>query len=237
MPSGSVSKKRKGNQRTNAQGRRYQKIAVASFLFIPHFYISEINSQLLFTFCVILREKGGGSVLSEEELIVNAKNGDKHSFEALVLMYRHRLTAFANTFTGDYHLAEDITQEAFAKVWLNLSGFKVGTSFKAWLFAIIRNLAIDSLRRNKREYEILDTYEADYGEPEATFLEAERYAALNKAIKGLPPDAKTAISLYAVEEMSYSEIAGVMGKSILSVKSLIFRARKKLKEERGLFNE
>jgi RNA polymerase sigma-70 factor (ECF subfamily) len=111
--------------------------------------------------------------------------------------------------------------------------YKPSHTFKTYLFTIIRNACIDYLRQNNKSRTIsLDdiTEISNNISPENSVIKAERMTLIFKHIKNLPDDYKTALYLFAVDEMNYNEIAKVMQKSIPQVKIIIHRARKKLKK-------
>ena len=168
----------------------------------------------------------------ENDLIIQAQAGDRAAFEALVLHYRSPATRFAASLVHNAYDAEDITQESFAKVWMNLSGFKPGSSFKSWLFTIIRNRCIDHMRTQKTLYPFPEDWDPPGGtEPQAELEAKELWQAFAANYRQLPNDARMAIYLFAAEGLSYKEIAGVMGKSTTAVKTLIYRTRKALKQK------
>lgn len=130
--------------------------------------------------------------------------------------------------------AEDVAQESFARIWLHLGDFKRGTSFKSWLFTIVRNRCIDHLRAKKPVLELDEALHVGGGdEPEPVLLGKEEWAAFRRQWGALPDDARTALYLFAVEEMRYEQIAKVLGRNTSQIKMLLHRTRKKLKSERG----
>lgn len=170
----------------------------------------------------------------ETNLMCKAQAGDTTAFEALVLYYRPHATRFAGSILHDSWAAEDIAQECFAKVWLNLSNFKAGTSFKSWLFTIIRNRCIDYQRTAKPVVSVPDEWDLPGGEePESSLEKKELWNDFIKQYNTLAPDAKMALYLFSSEQMPYEEIARVMGKNSIQIKTLLYRTRKKLKHERS----
>ena len=166
-------------------------------------------------------------------LMAKAKNGDKSAYEALVIKHRANAVNFAYSFISDLYEAEDIVQECFARVYINRTEYKPLNTFKTYLFAVIRNRCIDRLRHNKKNRMInLDdiTEISNNITPEDTAVKSERMTAIFKHLDNLPENYKTALYLFAVDEMTYGQIAKVMRKSIAQVKIIIYRARKKLRK-------
>lgn len=176
----------------------------------------------------------------EQQWIAQAQAGDTAAFEALVLHYRPQAVRFAASIIHDAFHAEDIAQESFAKVYWHLADFKRGTSFKSWLFTIVRNRCIDHLRSKKPVCELDEAFFLAGGdEPEPALMGKEEWEAFKSQWAALPGDARTALYLFAVEEMSYEQISQVMSKSVSQIKMLLHRTRKKLRagktqNERGV---
>lgn len=168
----------------------------------------------------------------DNDLMEKVKDGDKDAYEVLVLKHRVSAINFANSFLMDIHTAEDIVQECFAKVYINRMEYKPSFTFKTYLFTIIRNKCIDHLRKLKRNAvlnldEIGDIKHSET--PEVLLSQRENMNKIFQNIKSLNDDYRTAIYLFAIEEMSYEKIAKVMQKSVFQVKVTLHRARKKLK--------
>ena len=155
--------------------------------------------------------------------------GDKGSFEALVIQYRTNAVAFARQLVGDAVIAEDIAQESFADIYVNRERYNGKSSFKTYLFAVIKHKCIDHLRK-KKPAALPEDLISDAGSPEEAYLEKEQRQAVRNSLEHLKLDYKTVLYLIEYEELSYQEAARVMGKSLAQVKILVYRARRKLKE-------
>ena len=168
-------------------------------------------------------------------LMEQVKNGDKTAYETLVIRHRAPAINFAYSFISDLYESEDIVQECFVKVYINRLEYKPSNTFKTYLFTVIRNACIDYLRYYKKRHTVSldDITEISNNiniNPEDSAIKTERMTAILKNLDSLPDDYKTAIYLFAVDEMTYSEIAEIMRKSIPQVKIIIHRARTKLKK-------
>ncbi len=173
--------------------------------------------------------------MEEDNLLMQrAAAGDKDAFEALVLRHRDHAVRFAARFTANRFDAEDIVQECFAKLYVRRKQWKDGASFKAYLYTIIRNRCTD-LSRLKRETAALSEEELELvsreGLPETTALAKEERERVSLAVSRLKPEYRTALYLFAYEQMDYRSIAKVMGKTQAQIKIILHRARKTLKKQ------
>lgn len=178
------------------------------------------------------------SAASESELqllIERARAGDTRAFEDLARREERALYRHALRIVGTTSDAEDIVQEALFSAWRSIASFQ-GPSFRAWLFRIATNRALDHLRSRKRRPELpLDPPDDDditWAEPIApgpdlTQLAGDReaLAAVETALGALPADQRTALLLRDVEGFAYEEIAVITSVEIGTVKSRIHRGR------------
>lgn len=170
------------------------------------------------------------------ELLDRARRGDGRAFEDLARaverpLYRHALRMLANV--SD---AEDVVQDSLLSAWKSLSSFE-GASFRAWIFRIATNRALDRLRARKRRPELPldppdDDDEAGWAEPAAGGPELadlvgdrEAVALVEEALGMLPPEQRAALLLRDLEGFAYEEIATITVAEIGTVKSRIHRGR------------
>lgn len=155
------------------------------------------------------------------------------TFADLALPLFDQLYNFARWLTQDRHEAEDLVQETYAKALRGFSGFEPGTNFRAWMFRILRNSFLTS-RTGLRSTIPLedDTYEtipsADPS-PEAVLVERANRESIREALSDLSVPFREVLLLCDVEEMSYEEIAQVLGIPTGTVMSRLHRARKALR--------
>lgn len=159
--------------------------------------------------------------------------GDLDAFNHLVEFYQDYLYSTTVRMVRDRDVAEDAVQEAFLNAFRNLSRFS-GSSFRSWLTRIALNAATDILRKRKRRpAEPYPEWEDDSWQPPAPASEGpeqvslvrQQRSALARAMADITPDQRAAIILFDVEGYDYSEIAGMTGVSIGTVKSRIHRGR------------
>lgn len=172
---------------------------------------------------------------SDYESIVATARGDRAAFERLVARYQRPLFNFILRYLGDRPAAEDLTQEVFLRAFEAAGRFEPRASVASWLFKIAYNLAMNEIKRRGRFQSLSDqpvaveaeTADRDYSESSARReLEGEVASALG----ALTENQRAALLLRVNEGMSYREIGEVMGLSLQSVESLIFRARTRLKQ-------
>lgn len=141
--------------------------------------------------------------------------------------------------TTDPSRAEDLVQDTVLKALRSWQRFQLGTNIRSWLFTILRNTFINDYRRRQREPIAMDldavephaVFRAGQDEdPEGAFFAQIVDAKVLDAIDALPEDFREVLVLSDIENMSYAEIAGVLGIPVGTVKSRLFRARRQLQE-------
>ncbi|MDP9280509.1 MAG: sigma-70 family RNA polymerase sigma factor [Chloroflexota bacterium] len=177
----------------------------------------------------------GASESEVQLLIERARAGDTRAFEDLARREERALYRHALRIVGTTSDAEDIVQDALFSAWRSIASFQ-GLSFRAWLFRIATNRALDQLRSRKRRPELPldppDDDEITWAEPVApgpdlTQLAGDReaLAVVETALEALPAEQRTALLLRDVEGFAYEEIAVITSVEIGTVKSRIHRGR------------
>lgn len=166
--------------------------------------------------------------------------GDVNAFEKLVTEYERAVYAIAQRMTGNAEDAADMTQETFIKAYNSLSSFRGDSKFSVWLYRIANNVCLDFLRSRSRRPTVSLSTEDDDGEetqldiadesqsPELLLESALTRDAVRRGLDSLPPDYKQILLLREIQGLSYEEIAAALGIESGTVKSRIFRARKRL---------
>lgn len=176
-------------------------------------------------------------------LMFRVQRGDLAAFELLVDRYRQPVMNFAARLLQDAHEAEDLAQAAFVQVYKSAARYEASAKFTTWLFTITRNLCLNELRRRSRHpTETLEPHPSDPDRPPQQFeerrgasppdalLQGELSDKVEQAIADLPDNQRAALLLCQQEELSYEEIAAILGCSVSATKSLIHRAREALKQ-------
>ena len=172
---------------------------------------------------------------TDEQLISDYLDGDEKALNALIDRYLTNAYNFAFKLTQDRQAAEDVTQEAFIKAWKNIRGFRRGSSFQTWLFAITRNSAIDWLRRKKEH--AFSAFENEKGEnvlietladgellPDELLARAEDIHFVESLLSRLDPLYRDVLALRYSSSMTFEEIGKFLKKPLHTVKSQHRRA-------------
>lgn len=186
--------------------------------------------------------------IDKKKLIKRAAKGDADAFEQLALTYQTPIYNLCLRMTGNPEDAADLTQEAFIKAWKNLGGFQFESAFSTWLYRLASNTCLDHLRSVKRRPQVSLTAEDSDGEtqtmdfpdpapsPEAAVIVKEEQELLARAMDALDEQQRQILTLRAVNELSYAEIAELLGIKEGTVKSRLARTRDALRKillERG----
>jgi RNA polymerase sigma-70 factor, ECF subfamily len=180
---------------------------------------------------------------ADAQLMLRVNRGDAAAFATLVEQYKQPVLNFVARSLRDPTEAEDLAQVVFVQAWKSRARYRASAKFSTWLFTIARNLCLNELRRRARHpAEPLDAPHPEHeGEPlhqppdaqtvspPDALLHAELERKIEEALAALPENQRTAILLCRQEELSYEEIAEVIGCSLSATKSLIFRGRETLK--------
>ena len=183
----------------------------------------------------------------DAELIQRVLDGDDTAFSTLVKKHQKPVHALAWRKTGDFHVAEEITQDTFLKAYQNLSTLKEPQKFASWLYVIAANYC-KMWRRKKRlsTQSLEDTDNAELekiaysgyviAENEQAAVETQR-EVVKKLLAKLQESDRTIITLYYLGEMTYEEISEFLGVSVASIKNRLYRARRRLKKEEPMIRE
>jgi len=177
----------------------------------------------------------------QEAAIINAVlKGDTNAYEYLVKEYEKNVYNLALRMTGNSEDAYDMSQEAFIKAYNSLGSFRGDSKFSVWLYRIVSNVCLDFLRSRNRRATVSLSMENDDGEeveldvadeassPQLLLDRSLTRDAVRRGLQSLPPDHREILLLREIQGMSYDEIAETLDLEVGTVKSRIFRARKKL---------
>ena len=166
--------------------------------------------------------------------------GDHEAFRQLVERHQNAVIGTVAKMLGNASESEDIAQQVFLRIWRNAKRYRPEAKFTTYLYTITRNLVFNESRRKSRKKEVSSDEREENShqliaanpdrQPDAELLQAELQAAVDAAIAALPEVQRMAVVLRRYEQLSYEEIAGVLGLSVSAVKSLLFRARTALRE-------
>ena len=176
----------------------------------------------------------------EAQIVRKVLEGDVNAFETLVVEYEKNVYAITQRMTGNAEDAADMTQETFIKAYNSLQSFRGDSKFSVWLYRIASNVCLDFLRSRSRKPTVSLSVEDDEGEegqldiadesqsPELLMERGLTRDAVRRGLDTLPPDYRQILLLREIQGLSYDEIAAVLEIEVGTVKSRIFRARKRL---------
>ena len=178
----------------------------------------------------------------EEEMRIIAKvlDGDTNAFEVLVEDQKKVVFNLSLRMLGNEEDAYDISQDAFLKAYTNLSSFRGDCKFSSWLYKLTTNLCLDFIRKRNRHKVVPLVYEDDNGDSEYLEIPDETYSpeslteqkqlreSVRKGLNQLPPQQREILVLREIGGLRYDEIGRQLDLEEGTVKSRIFRARKKL---------
>ena len=182
----------------------------------------------------------------DAQLIHAVLQGNDSAFNTLVEKYQKSVHALAWWKIGDFHYAEEITQDTFLHAYQNLSTLKNPSRFSGWLYVIAKRLCLKWLRKQKPVKQLqslegtpmeemaksdYERYVLEQREIEAT---EHRFEIVKKLLEKLPDGERTVIVLYYLGEMTTREIGEFLGVSVETVKVRMYRARKRLQQEEEL---
>lgn len=177
--------------------------------------------------------------VSEKKIIEKVLGGDANAFEELVLKYEKTVYNLALRMVGDRDDAFDMTQEAFIKAYGSLSSFRGDSKFSVWIYRITTNVCLDFLRSKSRKQQVSLTVSDDdedaqldipdpKADPEQQLIKKISMQSVEEGLKTLPDKQRQILVMRELCGMSYAEIGKALSIEEGTVKSRIFRARKRL---------
>ena len=178
--------------------------------------------------------------VSEKKIIEKVLGGDANAFEELVLKYEKTVYNLALRMVGDRDDASDMTQEAFIKAYGSLSSFRGDSKFSVWIYRITTNVCLDFLRSKSRKQQVSLTVSDDDDEDaqldipdpssdlEQQLMQKMSMQSVEEGLKTLPDKQRQILVMRELGGMSYAEIGKALSLEEGTVKSRIFRARKRL---------
>ena len=169
---------------------------------------------------------------TDASIVERCRAGDRDAFRALFEVYGDRVYSMAFHFIGDEASARDITQDVFLKLFSKIRTFRGSAMFQTWLYRLVVNACMDEHRKRKRfvpfetvsEVKIMQSE----GSRESAHLKAEISNSVREAVARLRPKLRLPVLLRYVDELSYAEIATVLGCSTGTVGSRLNRAHQVL---------
>ncbi len=175
---------------------------------------------------------------SDRFLVWRLKRGDRQACRELIGRHHEGVYGYLRRLGADSALAEDLTQETYARAWSRIGTLREATSLRAWLLTIARNEFFQWTRARRPEAALpgpLPDRAADDPGVEAVLVLEERDVALRRAVARLEPDLEEAVALHYFQDLSLAEAATILGVPPGTVKSRVHRALGRLRAllERG----
>lgn len=178
----------------------------------------------------------------EEEFaaVERVLEGDYNAFEPLVREYEKNVYNLALRMVKNPEDAQDMAQESFIRAYNSLSSFRGDSRFSVWLYRIVSNVCLDHIRTVSRRPTVSLSVENDEGEdveldisdesrsPQELLERKMTKEAVRRGLESLPPEQRQILLLREIQGFSYEEISEILSLEQGTVKSRIFRARKKL---------
>lgn len=182
---------------------------------------------------VVERPTGRMQDASDEELVVLIGGGDRRAYHVLVERHGRRVLAVARRMMRNLAEAEEVSQEAFLRVWQKAGEWQPrGAKFTTWLYRVVVNLCLD--RKRKPSFAPIEAA----GDPaderpsaETQLARSERDRLVQAALQALPERQRAALALSYYEGLSNAEAAAALELSVSALESLLVRARRALRQE------
>ena len=182
----------------------------------------------------------------DAQLVHAVLSGDDTAFDILVEKYQKSVHALVWQKIGDFHYAEEITQDTFLRAYQKLSTLRNPSRFLGWLFVIAKRLCLNWLRKQKsakrlqslEDTPVAEVAKSDYARYVSEQRESEatehRFETVRKLLEKLSESERTTVVLHYLGEMTLKEISRSLGVSVATVKVRLYRARERLREEEEL---
>lgn len=167
--------------------------------------------------------------LYERVLVLRCQAGDEGGFAELVERYQPRLRYFLRRMLGEEHGADDALQEVWMDVFRGISRLADVGAFRAWLYRIARSRALRELRKRRLPYQSLDELDAMEAGIEDEQFAAEDVEHIHAALDEMAPEHREVVVFRYIEDMTYEEIAQVVGCQIGTVRSRLHYAKRALR--------
>lgn len=172
------------------------------------------------------------------ELVKRTCKGDTTAFYEIVELYKKKVYYIAYDICCDHHEAEDISQEVFIKVFKFIDKFRLDAKLSTWIYRISVNTSISAVRKHKKKQVFMETAQMETLPPESPVGGPEEQATLDllqqqvrQALPGLSNKERTVFTMRYFNDFKLMEIAEIMDISINTIKTLLLRAKKKLRKK------
>ena len=171
---------------------------------------------------------------NDQDLIAKVLDGDTNAFSVLVNRYKDLVFSLSLKMLKNREEAEEISQDAFIKVYKSLHKFKGDSKFSTWIYKVVYNSCLDRLKQYKKNYALVPIDEFNENQVKTldnafdALVSQDRKNAIQACLNKLPSEDSFLLTLYYFEEQSLEEISKIVGLTANNVKVKLFRGRKKL---------
>ncbi len=162
-------------------------------------------------------------------------DGDDNGITEIVENYKDGLILYLNGYVKNIFVAEELTEDTFFRLMIKKPKYSEKSTFKSWLYAIGRNVAVDYIRHNSKILNVpiddVENYLIEEQSLEQSYIKEENKLIVNKALNELIPEYRNVLWLTYFEEFSNKETAIILKKTERQIKNLLYRARKALKSK------
>ncbi|MDB2384937.1 RNA polymerase sigma factor [Polaribacter sp.] len=183
--------------------------------------------------------------MGEQEFIEKLRAGKQSAFSRLLEDYQQKVFNTCLSFVPNKEDAEDVAQEVFMEVFRSVTKFKGNSKLSTWIYRIATNKCLEFIRKKnaKKRFAFMQTilgndipidktsYFTEFNHPGIVLENKEKSATIFKAINTLPESQRVVFTLAKIDGKSYQEIVEITGKSLSSVESVMFRAKKTLQQK------
>ena len=188
-------------------------------------------------------------MINQEELIKNLRSGNQAAFSLLIDDYQQKVFHTCISFVPNKEDAEDIAQEVFLEVYKSIGKFKGNSKLSTWIYKICTNKCLEFIRKKNAKKRLVfmqrilgneipldkTNFFTEFNHPGILLEHKERSETIYLAINTLPESQKTVFTLAKLDGKTYQEIVEITGKSMSSVESIMFRAKKNLQKKLANF--
>lgn len=183
--------------------------------------------------------------MNDKDFINQLKSGTSSAYEQLIDEFQQKIFTTCLSFVPNKEDAEDIVQEVFIEVYKSIQNFKGDSKLSTWLYRITTNKCLEFIRKRnaKKRFALFQMIKGDdipldrtsffteFNHPGILLENKESIEQIFKAINQLPDSQRVVFSLAKLDGKSYQEIVEITGKSMSSVESIMFRAKKSLQSQ------
>lgn len=188
-------------------------------------------------------------MINQEEFIKNLRSGNQAAFSLLIDDYQQKVFHTCISFVPNKEDAEDIAQEVFLEVYKSIGKFKGNSKLSTWIYKICTNKCLEFIRKKNAKKRLVfmqrilgneipldkTNFFTEFNHPGILLEHKERSETIYLAINTLPESQKTVFTLAKLDGKTYQEIVEITGKSMSSVESIMFRAKKNLQKKLANF--